>query len=340
VTAASRPNLRYVHPGLPGWTRRRRGRGFEYRDAMQRPVREPAALARIRSLAIPPAWTDVWICPSPHGHIQATGRDARGRKQYRYHSRFRARRDADKFGRLAEFGAALPRLRRRLRSDLRSTGLPRRRVLAAVVTLLDRTRARIGNDEYARHNRSFGLTTLRDGHAAIGGGVVRLAFRGKSGGEHDLQVVDERLARVVRRCQELPGQRLFQYLDERGRRRPLGSADVNRYLREICGDACSAKDFRTWHGSVRALQALRRADPSVSRERSVAEVVEAVARNLGNTRAVCRKFYIAPAVIEGFLAGDLPPAPVAPGAAGLSAAEHDFLSLLESPRSSRTARAA
>jgi DNA topoisomerase-1 len=340
VTATGRSTLRYVRPGLPGWSRRRRGRGFEYRDAMQRPVRDSAALERIRALAIPPAWTDVWICPSPHGHIQATGRDARGRKQYRYHPGFRSRRDADKFGRLAEFGAALPRLRRRLRADLRSTGLPRRRVLAAVVTLLDRTRARIGNDEYARHNRSFGLTTLRDGHAAIGGGVVRLAFRGKSGGEHDLRVADERLARVVRRCQELPGQRLFQYLDEDGRRRPVGSADVNRYLREICGEACSAKDFRTWHGSVGALQALRRADPPVNRERAVVEVVERVARNLGNTRAVCRKFYIAPAVIEGFLADDLPPAPLNRGPAGLSSAEHDLLALLSSSRATASARAA
>jgi DNA topoisomerase-1 len=340
VNLATPAKLRYVDTHRPGWTRRRRGRGFEYRDAMQRPVREPAALARIRGLAIPPAWTDVWICPSPRGHIQATGRDARGRKQYRYHPAFRARRDADKFGRLAEFGAALPRLRRRLRADLRSAGLPLERVLAAVVTLLDRTRARVGNDEYARHNRSFGLTTLRDGHAAVGDGTIRLAFRGKSGGEHDLRVADERLARVVRRCQELPGQRLFQYLDDGGRRRPVGSADVNRYLRAICGAGCSAKDFRTWHGSVEALRALRRADAASGRERCVVEVVERVARSLGNTRAVCRKFYIAPAVLEGFLAGDLPPAPLGPGAAGLSAAEHDLLALLASARPLRAARAA
>jgi DNA topoisomerase-1 len=226
-----------------------------------------------------------------------------------------------------------------LRADLRLPGLPRRRVLAAVVTLLDRTRARIGNDEYARQNRSFGLTTLRDGHAAIGEGVIRLAFRGKSGGQHDLRVVNDRLARVVGRCQELPGQRLFQYLDERGRRRPVGSADVNHYLREICGDACSAKDFRTWHGSVGALQALRRTDPSASRERAVVEVVESVARSLGNTRAVCRKFYIAPAVIEAFLANELPPPPPR-GASGLSLAEHDLLALLASSRTSASARAA
>lgn len=333
VSDTGRQQLRFVAAGDSGWTRRRRGRGFEYRDAMQRPVRDPAALARIRRLAIPPAWTEVWICPSARGHIQATGRDARGRKQYRYHADFRARRDADKFGRLEEFGAALPRLRRRVRADLLRPGLPRERVLAAVVTLLDRTGARVGNDEYARHNRSYGLTTLRDAHVEVGGGIVRLAFRGKSGGHNQLRVADERLARVVRRCQDLPGQRLFQHVGDDGRRRPVGSADVNRYLREAAGIECSAKDFRTWHGSVEALAELRGADPALPPAKAVVQTVERVASRLHNTRAVCRRYYIAPAVVEAFLEGSLTPAgPPGRKAPGLKAAEADLLALLRAVR--------
>jgi DNA topoisomerase-1 len=323
------PLLRYVSAGEPGWSRRRRGRGFEYRDARQRPVRDAESLARIRGLAIPPAWSEVWICASPRGHIQATGRDARGRKQYRYHAAFRARRDADKFGRLAEFGAALPRLRRRVRADLRAEGLTRERVLAAVVALLDRTRARIGNDEYARDNRSYGLTTLHDSHATIDRRNVRLAFRGKSGGEHRLEVSDAALANVIRRCQELPGQRLFQFLDDAGRRRQIGSGDVNRYLRESAGIECSAKDFRTWHGSVMALDALRRLTPAERPERQVVQVVADVAKRLGNTRAVCRRYYIAPLVVEEFLAGHLDPDEPPPGPArGLNQGERRLLALL------------
>ncbi len=322
------PALRYVSPGEHGFSRRRRGRGFEYRDTRQRRVRDSAALHRIRALAIPPAWTEVWICASPRGHIQATGRDARGRKQYRYHAAFRARRDAGKFARLGEFGAALPRLRRRVRADLRAAGLPRERVLAAVVALLDRTRARIGNDEYARDNRSYGLTTLRDCHARVSRRSVRFAFRGKGGGEHDLRVSDDALARLVRRCQELPGQRLFQYLDDDGRRRPVGSSDVNRYLREVVGNDCSAKDFRTWHGSVMALEALRRRTPDDKPERQVVEVVAEVARRLRNTRAVCRRYYIAPAVLEAFTAGRLAVGAAPRTVRGLSVAERQLLALL------------
>lgn len=326
--AGNHPLLRYVSAGEPGWSRRRRGRGFEYRDTRQRTVRDPAALRRIRALAIPPAWSDVWICSSPRGHIQATGRDARGRKQYRYHAAFRARRDADKFARLGEFGAALPRLRRRVRADLRGKGLPRERVLAAVVALLDRTRARIGNDEYARDNQSYGLTTLRDSHARVGRRSVRFAFRGKSGGEHLLRVSDEALVRLVRRCQELPGQRLFQYLDDAGRRRPIDSSDVNRYLRETAGVECSAKDFRTWHGSVMALEALRGRTAGDKPERQVVEVVAEVAGRLRNTRAVCRRYYIAPAVLEAFAAGRLEASePPAPGR-GLTLGERQLLTLL------------
>jgi DNA topoisomerase-1 len=322
------PVLRYVSSGEPGWSRRRRGRGFEYRDTRQRAVRDPAALRRIRALAIPPAWSDVWICSSPRGHIQATGRDARGRKQYRYHAAFRARRDADKFARLGEFGSALPRLRRRVRADLRGEGLPQERVLAAVVALLDRTRARIGNDEYARDNQSYGLTTLRDSHARVGRRSVRFAFRGKSGGEHLLRVSDEALARLVRRCQELPGQRLFQYLDEAGRRRPIGSGDVNRYLRRIAGIECSAKDFRTWHGSVMALDALRQRTAGDKLERRVVEVVAEVARRLRNTRAVCRRYYIAPAVLEAFLEGRLAASTPSSPRRGLTLGERHLLALL------------
>ncbi len=296
---------------------------------MGRPLRDRAGLRRIRQLAIPPAWTAVWICATVNGHLQATGLDARGRKQYRYHPRFRALRDADKFGRLGAFGAALPRLRRHVRADLRRQGLPRERVLAAVVALLDRTRARVGNDEYARDNGSFGLTTLRDAHADVGRRELVFEFPGKSGGEHRLRVVAGALARVVRRCQELPGQRLFQYLDERGRRHRVGSTDVNRYLRDSAGIDCSAKDFRTWHGSVEALAALARADPVAHRERSVVEVVRQVAARLGNTRAVCRKYYIAPAVFDAFLSGRLAAWPVAQkGTAGLNAAERQLLALL------------
>jgi DNA topoisomerase-1 len=323
--------LRYVVQGA-GITRRRRGRGFEYRDARGRLVRDPATLARIRALAVPPAWREVWICPSPHGHLQATGFDARGRKQYRYHPEWRERREAHKFDRLREFGAALPGIRRRLRADLREPGLPRQRVLAALVALLDRTRARVGNDEYTRAHGSFGLSTLRNRHAQVGREELRLEFRGKSGVVHRLRLSDRRVASVVRRCQELPGERLFQYVDEGGRRRSVTSTEVNRYLREIGRGDWSSKAFRTWHGSVQALAALRAArgeTDAAARARTVVRVIDEVARELGNTRAVSRKHYVDPRIVESYLAGELgEPAP-ARGPSGLSVKERDLLGFLE-----------
>jgi DNA topoisomerase-1 len=300
--------LRYVSDGEPGLRRVRRGRGFSYLRADGRRVADPAALDRIRALAIPPAWREVWICRDAAGHLQATGRDARGRKQYRYHPRWQQLRGAGKFGRLADFGAALPRLRSSLRRHLRLRGLPREKVLAAVVRLLDLTGARVGNEEYRRANGSFGLTTLRNRHASFAGGDLELSFRGKGGIEHRSSIRSPRLARVVRRCQELPGQQLFQYLDETGERRSVTSADVNGYLRDTAGIAASAKDFRTWRGSVEALAACRELAPPASpaeAERQAVGVVDRVARRLGNTRAVSRKHYIHPAVLAACREGRL-----------------------------------
>ncbi len=300
--------LRHTSDEQPGITRVRRGRGFSYRWPDRRPLRDRATLARIRGLAIPPAWTDVWICTAPNGHMQATGRDQRGRKQHRYHPRWTAIRDEAKYSRLLAFGRALPGLRRRVAADLAARGLPHRKVVALVVQLLEKTLIRVGNDEYARHNRSFGLTTIRDRHAAIDRGSVRFRFRGKSGKQHDVTLDDARLARVVKQCQELPGSQLFQYQDGDGRVRDITSTDVNRYLREIMGQEFTAKDFRTWAGTVLAARALhemerlhgrRRGDPAVLR------AVEAVARQLGNTRSVCRRCYVHPAVIDAYLDGSL-----------------------------------
>jgi DNA topoisomerase-1 len=300
--------LRHTSDELPGIRRVRRGRGFVYRRPDGRPVRDAATLARIRGLAVPPAWTDVWISPLPNGHVQATGRDQRGRKQHRYHQRWTAVRDAAKYTRLLAFGRALPRLRQRLQADLRRPGLPHQKVVALVVQLLEKTLIRVGNDEYARHNRSFGLTTILDRHAAVAGGAVRFRFRGKSGKAHDVSLADRRLARLVKQCQELPGSQLFQYRDGDGRVRDLTSTDVNRYLREVMGDAFTAKDFRTWAGTVLAARALRdmeqlpgqrRGDPTVLR------AVETAARHLGNTRTVCRRCYVHPAVIDAYLDGSL-----------------------------------
>jgi DNA topoisomerase-1 len=300
--------LRHTSDDRPGIRRVRRGRGFAYLRPDGRPVRDPATLARIRGLAVPPAWTEVWISPVPNGHVQATGRDARGRKQHRYHPRWTAVRDEAKYTRLLAFGRALPRLRRRVRADLGRPGLPHQKVVALVVQLLEKTLIRVGNDEYARHNRSFGLTTILDRHAAIAGGSVRFRFRGKSGKTHDVALADARLARLVKQCRELPGSQLFQYRDADGRVRDLSSSDVNRYLREVMGEAFTAKDFRTWAGTVLAARALhemealpgqRRGDPTVVR------AVETVARHLGNTRTVCRRCYVHPAVIDAYLDGSL-----------------------------------
>jgi DNA topoisomerase-1 len=298
--------LRYAHDDRPGITRRRRGKGFSYRDADGRPVRDPATLARIAALAIPPAWQRVWICPYANGHVQAVGRDARGRKQYRYHPRWREARDETKYGRMMAFAAALPRIRAAVERHLELPGLPREKVLAAVVRLLETTLLRVGNDEYARANRSYGLTTLEDRHADVHGSRVRFRFRGKSGVRHDVTITDRRMARIVKRCQHLPGQELFQSVDEEGGIHDVGSADVNAYLREIAGDEFSAKDFRTWAGTVLAALALREFeafDSEAQAKKNVAAAIRHVAARLGNTPAVCRKCYVHPEVIGAYLDG-------------------------------------
>jgi len=277
--------------------RRDGGGGPEYRDASGRVVRDAAVLKRLKSLAIPPAWTDVWICADERGHLQATGRDARGRKQYRYHPRWREMRDAHKFERMMDFAAALPALRRRVALDLSAQGLPRRKVLAALVRLLETTCLRIGNERYAEENDSFGLTTLRNRHARVSGPRVEFQFRGKGGKFHRVAVEDPRLARIVRRCRELPGQTLFEYLDEEGNVQSVGSGDVNDYLKEISGAEITAKDFRTWAGTVFVATELARREEPIGPSHMVAAVREA-ARRLGNTPAICRKSYVHPRVLD------------------------------------------
>ncbi len=320
-SAAREAGLRYSTDSRPGIARRRAGRGFSYRRPDGTRVDEPIVRKRIQALAIPPAWTDVWICPDPIGHLQATGRDARGRKQYRYHARWRMRRDADKFGRLIEFASALPRIRRRCDRDLARRGAPREKILAAVIRLLETTLIRVGNDEYARLNRSFGLTTLRGRHARVTGSAIRFRFRGKSGRQHEVGLRDRRLAAVIRRCQELPGQELFGYLDDEGVVHDIGSQDVNDYLREISGIDVSAKDFRTWAGTVLAYRALKALAPGTDERSARQNVVEAVrltSDRLGNTPAVARKSYVHPAIIEAYLDGSI-------GSALVEAAEEQVL---------------
>ena len=310
LAIAETAGLRYVTDALPGIRRGRRGRGFSYRRSNGSIENRRRTLDRIRSLAIPPAWTDVWICPYPNGHLQATGRDARGRKQYRYHPQWRHVRDAAKYDRVVDVGRALPRIRERVKQDLALPGMPREKVLAAVVQLLDDTLMRVGNAEYARLNESFGATTIRNEHVTVRGQTVLFTFRGKSGRHHELTVVDRRLARIVGRCQALPGQELFAYVDDDGMARDVGSQDVNEYLREIAmDDRLSAKDLRTLGGTVVAAQALAEADPPASTteaKTAIADAVRRVAADLGNTAAVARSAYIHPAVIDAFTDGTLP----------------------------------
>jgi DNA topoisomerase-1 len=306
--AAREAQLRYVSDRKPGIRREREGDGFRYIAPDGERVRDGGELRRIAALAIPPAWTDVWICPLANGHLQATGRDARGRKQYRYHSRWRAARDETKYARLVAFGLALPAIRERVRHDLALPGLPREKVLAAVVDLLDRTSIRVGNEEYARENRSYGLTTLRDRHVRVEGNEIRFRFRGKSGKEHRITLRDRRLATIVRRCRDLPGYELFQYVDEAGNERAVDAGDVNDYLRELAGDGFTAKDFRTWNGTVAAALALQASpgfDSEAQAKSNIVRAIEQVAARLGNTPAVCRKCYVHPAVIEAYLDGEL-----------------------------------
>ena len=305
--AARAARLRYVSDNAPGIARRRAGTGFAYRDAAGRAIRDAETLARIKRLAVPPAWTDVWICADERGHLQATGRDVRGRKQYRYHPRWRAIRDETKYEHMLVFGRALPRIRRRVARDLRRAGMPREKVLAAVVRLMECTLARVGNPEYARDNNSFGLTTLRDRHMRLVAGRVELDFRGKSGIRHRSVVADRTLARILRSCRDLPGSELFQYVDDDGERHSIDSGDVNEYLREISGADITAKDFRTWAATSLALLALARRSDEAPTKKAVVEMVQEVAAQLGNTPAVCRKCYIHPAVIESFAVGNLAP---------------------------------
>jgi DNA topoisomerase I len=319
-SAATRAGLRYVTDGIAGITRRRAGTGWIYFAPNGTRIRDPEKRKRINSLAIPPAWTDVWICPDPDGHIQATARDARGRKQYRYHASYREARDRSKFRRMLEFSEALPRIRDRIERDLRAEDLSRKQMLATVVRLLDRTLIRVGNDEYARENGSFGLTTLRRRHVKVNGNELRFTFLGKSGIEHDIALNDAKLARIVQRCQDLPGKELFKYLDSFGKRQAVSSDDINEHLREITGEDVSAKDFRTWGGTMHAAVALRSMGPAGTRreaDRNILRALDIVAERLGNTRATCRKYYVHPVVIEAYLLGRTVPDTTLPVAEGV-----------------------
>jgi DNA topoisomerase-1 len=298
--------LRYVSDASPGLKRTRAAAGFRYTDADGKPVRDKDTLARIKALAIPPAWEQVWICPRANGHLQASGRDARGRKQYRYHARWRSVRDDAKYERMIAFGKALPAIRKRVDADLRLPGLPRDKVLATIVYLLQATMIRIGNEEYARENKSYGLTTLRNRHARIDGSEVEFRFRGKSGVFHSVKVHDRRLAGIIRRTRELPGQDLFQYVGDDGEPHSVGSQDVNDYLREITGEDYTAKDFRTWAGTVLAALALNefeKVDSQAQAKKNIVRAIEHVAERLGNTPGVCRKCYVHPAVLDAYLEG-------------------------------------
>jgi DNA topoisomerase-1 len=310
VRAAREAGLVYVSDESPGITRKKQAaKHFIYLDPRGKAIKDRETLDRIRMLAIPPAYRDVWICPNPRGHIQAVGRDDRGRKQYRYHEKWREVRDENKYGRMLDFARALPVIRRTVARHLKLKGLPREKVLAAVVKFMEMTLIRVGNDEYAKNNKSFGLTTLQDRHAKFSrGGKVKLEFRGKSGVEHEFKIEDPRLARIARQCQDLPGQDLFQYLDENGVVRDIGSGDVNDYLRQITGKDFTAKDFRTWAGTVlaaTALQEIEKFDTHAQAKKNVVRAVESVAAKLGNTKAVCRKCYIHPEVLNAYMEGSL-----------------------------------
>ena len=307
-TVARSAGLRYVGDGSPGFVRAPNGKEFRYLDANGEEVTDEAALARIRALVIPPAWTDVWICKYENGHLQATGRDARQRKQYRYHARWRNLRDEVKFERMISFGKALPEIRKQVDAALKLSGLPREKVLATIVYLLQATMMRIGNEEYARTNKSFGLTTLRVRHVRIDGSAVQFRFRGKSGVFHDVTVADKRMAKIIQHIRDLPGQELFQYVDDDGTRHAIDSADVNEYLRTITGEDYTAKDFRTWSGTVLAALALRefeQFDSETQAKKNIVRAIEAVAEKLGNTPTICRKCYVHPAVLESYLDGTI-----------------------------------
>ncbi|WP_283184144.1 DNA topoisomerase IB [Pseudomonas svalbardensis] len=324
-------DLHYVDDTQPGITRKKLRDKFCYFDPAGQRITDQDEIKRINALTVPPAYTDVWICADPRGHLQATGRDARGRKQYRYHPRWREVRDADKYSRLRDFGLALPKLRKQLEALLAAPGFSRDKVMATVITLLDATLIRVGNTQYARDNRSYGLTTLRNRHVEVNGNAILFQFRGKSGVEHQITVKDRRLARIIKRCLEIPGQNLFQYLDENGERHTVSSSDVNAYLQTLTGADFTAKDYRTWAGSALALAVLRdlQWEPESDAKRHVVEMVKNVAKQLGNTPAVCRKCYIHPAVLDGFLLGALAELPRPRARKGLRAEEVGLAMFLE-----------
>jgi DNA topoisomerase-1 len=308
IEVADDAGLRYVSNNQPGYTRKATGDDFEYFDTEGKLIRDEQRLLRIKRLAIPPAYTDVWICPSANGHIQATGRDTRGRKQYRYHERWRAARDENKYDRMVLFGEALPKIRKRVEADLALPGLQQNKVLATVVQLLQRTFIRVGNEEYARDNKSFGLTTMKGRHVDVTGSKLRFRFQGKSGIKHDVDIQDRRIAKIVAKVQDLPGQNLFQYLDDDGEARDITSQDVNDYLREITGEDFTAKDIRTWAGTVLAAIALNAAGAFETKKQAKANIknaIGAVAKILGNAPAICQKCYIDPVVLESYLDGDI-----------------------------------
>jgi DNA topoisomerase-1 len=308
LQSAKDAGLRYVTDAKPGFTRKRHGRSFRYFDTEGSPLKDAAVLARIRSLVIPPAWKDVWICPSSNGHLQATGRDARRRKQSRYHPRWREVRDETKYERMLSFGAMLPGVRQRVEHDISQSGLAQTKVLATIVRLMETTCIRVGNTEYARKNHSYGLTTMRNRHVHIDGADITFRFEGKSGVEHTVDVHDRRLAKIIQRCQDIPGYELFQYVDDAGERHTIDSSDVNTYLREISGQDFTAKDFRTWAGSVAACALLRELEPFASptqAKKNLVGVIKDVASQLGNTPSVCRKCYVHPAVLDIYLDGGM-----------------------------------
>jgi DNA topoisomerase-1 len=308
VESAEAAGLRYVSDEMPGISRRRAGKGFSYINAQGKTVNDEKVLKRIKALAIPPAYQDVWICPYENGHLQATGLDERGRKQYRYHEKWRQVRDENKYEKMIAFGQALPKIRRRTAKDLQQRGMPKEKVLAAIVQLLEKTMIRVGSEEYVKQNKSYGLTTMRNRHADVRGSHVTFVFKGKSGVHHKIDLKDEELARVVSKLQDLPGQELFQYVDEDGEIQSATSSDVNAYLKEITGEDFSAKDFRTWSGTVLAslaLQEFEKFDSETQAKKNLVQAIENVAERLGNTPAVCRKCYIHPAVIESYLDGSM-----------------------------------
>ena len=343
VEAAKDAGLVYVSDESPGIKRVKTGKKFAYKFPTGKVVNDFETLVRIRALAIPPAWTDVWICPNPRGHIQAVGRDARGRKQYRYHEKWRSTRDEAKYERIIDFAKALPTIRRKTREHLKLPGLPKEKVLAAIVRIMEKTLIRVGNDEYARSNGSFGLTTLQDKHARIRSNRIEFKFKGKSGIDHEIDLQDPQLAQIARKCQELPGQELFQYIDDDGRVCDIGSSDVNDYLRSLTGQDFTAKDFRTWAGTVLAATALQEVgtfDTQKQAKGNIVRAVEAVAKMLGNTKAVCRKCYIHPAILQSYLDGDLAArlarkAGSLARSAALKPTESSVLRLLESQLSRR-----